>query len=166
MSQARIRLNQVAARKESTVVQHLVACCWVLPNGTPTRREPYWLTCRCAKPKGTSGLQSYCLIKYMCTPYTHGIQLFMGLGDSPPLSISNKCKTKPTRRHREGAHKQVQGTRAQGTRASTTRARRHAVSAKTNRLANAQTRARYAQAGEKYAHTGRAPDVSLSLSLA
>ena len=89
----------------------------------------------------------------------------MWLGNSPQLSMSIKCKTNHTRRHREGTCKKVQDTRAQGAHGSTTRARRHAVSAKTNRLANAQTRARYAQICEKYAHTGRVPGVLLSLSL-
>jgi len=97
----------------------------------------------------------------MPSGYPDELQLSMGLGNSPQLSMSTKCKTKHTCRHREGTRKQVQ----EGARASTTRARRHAVSAKTNSPANAQMRSRYAQAGEKYAHTGRAPDVLLSLSL-
>ena len=59
------------------------------------------------------------------------------------------------RKHSKGMRKQMQDIRAQGARASTTRSRRHAVSANTSRLANTQTKARYAQAGAENAQTGR-----------
>jgi len=67
-------------------------------------------------------------MKYLCTPYSDELRLSMGLANSPQLSVSTQCKTKHTRRHREGTRKQVQGTRAKGARASTARARRHATS--------------------------------------
>jgi len=65
----------------------------------------------------------------------------------------NQVQTKCTSRHGEGTRKQVQGICAQEARASTTRSGRHAVSANTSRLANTQTKARYAQAGAEYAQT-------------
>jgi len=125
---------------------------WVLPNGTPTRREPCWRTCRCAKPKIEDfTTKSYCLIKYWCSPYPDKLQLSMGLGNSPQLNYVDRVQTKHTRRRREGTRKQVQGIRAEGARASTTRSRRHSVSAFTSRLVSTQTKARYAQAGAEYA---------------
>jgi len=56
----------------------------------------------CTKPKFEDfRTKSYCLMNYLCTPYPDELQLSMGLGNSPQLSMSTKCKTKHTRRHRK-----------------------------------------------------------------
>jgi len=49
----------------------------------------------------------------------------------------------------------MQDIRVQWASASTTRSRRHAVSVNTSRLANTQTKARYAHTGAENAQTGR-----------
>jgi len=113
------------------------------------------------------------LIKYLCTPYPDELQLSMGLGNSPQLSMSTKCLTKHTRRHREGTRKQVHSSRAQGARASITRARRHAVSA--NKQAGKHTNEGKVRAGRcrvlahrkdmQCKYPGKALDVSLALFL-
>ena len=128
---------------ESTVVQHLIARCIgyyhsVHCLGVSRVRD----SASCTKPN----IESYCLMNKLCTSYPDELKLSMGLGNSPQLSMSTKCKTKHTRRHREGTRKQVQGLRAGETRASTTRSRRHALSANRSSLANSQTKAKYAQA--------------------
>jgi hypothetical protein len=45
-------------------------------------------------------------MKYLYTPYPDELGLSMGLGKSPHLSMSTKCKTKHTLRHREGMRNQ------------------------------------------------------------
>jgi len=78
-----------------------------------------------------------------------------------------------TRRHREGTRKQVQGTRAKWARASTTRTQKHTVSV--NKQAGKRTNEGKVRAGRcrvrahrkdmQCKHPGKAPDVSLSLSI-
>jgi len=118
-------------------------------------------------------MRSYYLIKYLCTPYPDELQLSVGLGNSSQLSMLTKCKTKYTRRHREGTRKQVYGSRAQGARASITRARRHVVSA--NKQSGKHTNEDNVRAGRcrvlahwkdmQCKYPGKALDVSLALSL-
>jgi len=59
-------------------------------------------------------------LNYLCSSYPDELRLCIGLGKSPQLSMSTKCKTQHARRRRQGTRKQVQGTRAQRAHASTT----------------------------------------------
>jgi len=61
-------------------------------------------------------------MKELCTPYPDELRLSIGWGNSPQLSMTTKCKTKHTRRHRKSTRKKVQGTRAQRARANITHA--------------------------------------------
>ena len=67
--------------------------------------------------------------------------------------MSTQSNTQHTCWRKQGKNNQEQNASMHGLHKHNTRARMHGVSTKTNRLANAETTARYAQAGAKHAHT-------------
>jgi len=88
--------------------------------------------------------KSYCLIEYLCTPYP----TIYGVGKLTAIEHVDQMQNKA---HAQGQGKHAQASaghaRTKGPHKHNTRARRHGLSAKTNRLTNAQRRARYTQAG-------------------
>jgi len=142
----------------STVVQHLVARC-----------GGYYQTALQLGVILVGGFASFTKSsiedfrtksKYWCTPYPDELQLSMGLGNSLRLSLSTKCRQSTRAGTGKARAKKCRAFAHKGPVQSTTRSRRHTVSSNTSRLANTQTKARYAQTCRC-----RVADVSLSLYL-